>query len=542
MTVDNIKIFPSIGIARLGNSPPDWPINREDKGEWFVRPEIPGDHTPPSGGYKDSKFRVKRQAARFRLFGYEAGSTVAKEITLANADIKWTVDLANTKAEWYEFVGWEKWKKLVGWENPEKKLPKRNASVPEDKRKSLCITPGARTLDSTESITIQAFDTGTFGPGPNPLTVPLGEMRTDSDGHLLVLGGFGTSGKSGKFPSPDNDKELDFANNDDWYDDVSDGPVNASVRFKGTNTWIQASSAWVICAPPKFVPPIEHIITLYDTLLQSAVKRGVSRTAEWLPPDKPSFTKDIYPILSRAMNVKWITMLDGVKHTKIQAAMPIRGVDPNEQGDARRQVFKYIRSPNTDPHKKGMDQKMPALWSDYYDRDNLINEALTDIQYHILEQWRDGNFDNDWFNPPTAERDITPKGLTRAALEGCAGGPLYPGIETSYITRECYEFVEPFRLNATLRKPGDLTKQMAIPWQADFFDCAYEESKDGDRGLFWWPMHRPNDVFPIGGGPQKEWIRDEDGINSRYDFVQKWHNLGFIIQQDDQYVETERNP
>jgi hypothetical protein len=43
MTIDTVKIFPPIGIARLGNSP----------NEFFIGPEIPGDHTPPAW-YKDS--------------------------------------------------------------------------------------------------------------------------------------------------------------------------------------------------------------------------------------------------------------------------------------------------------------------------------------------------------------------------------------------------------------------------------------------------------------------------------------------------------
>ena len=520
MTIENIKIFPSIGIARLGNSPPDWPVSREDKGEWFVGPEIPGDHTPPSGGYKDSKFRIKRQAARFRLFGYE-GEVLKQEITLADADIKWTVELANTKADWLQFGGVER---------PNR--PPRNPSITGDNRESLRITPGPRTLDSTEPINellqhpTKAFNTGAF----HGIPVPLGEMQTDTDGHLLMLGGFGSSA------SPHNTPITHFANNNDWYDDVSDGPVNASVRFKGTNTWIQASPAWVICAPPKFVPPIEHIITLYDTLLQVAKKRELRGTAELLPPDTPSFTKDIYPILSRAMNIKWISVLDGVKHTKIHDAMPLPGPDTEDQKKARRLVFKRIRDPNTPSHERIFEQEMPKLWSDVYDTDNGVSEALTEIQYHILKQWRDGNFVRDCSNPPTPEVQITPEGLTRAALESCVGGPLYPGIETSFMTRDDYPFIEAFRLDATELKPGDLTKQMAVPWQADFFDCSYDDP------LFWWPMHHPTDVFPIAGGPQVKWIRNEDDISEPKDFVQKWHKLGFIIQQEDQYVETERNP
>jgi L-lysine epsilon oxidase-like protein len=505
MTVNTVKIFPSIGIARLGNS-----LN-----EFFIGPEIPGIYNPPSSGYKDSNFHVKRQAACFHLFGYEIGSTVGKEITLLDADIKWTVELANTKADWFKFDDVE---------HPSTVL--RNHTITGANRASLRITPGPRVLDSTGSITSKAFDTGTFGPD----SVPLGEMQIDSDGHLLVLGGFGKS------RSPGGNEIKHFANNDDWYDDVSDGPVRASLRLKGTSTWIEASPAWVICAPPKFVPPIPHIITLYDMLLQVAKKRNLSGVEELLPPDTPSFTKDIYPILYRAMNIKWISILDGVRHTKIQAAMPLPGPDTQAQRIARRKVFARIRDPNTNAHEQIFEQEMPKLWSDVYDRDNVVSQALTEIQYHVLKEWRDGNFVNDWSNPPTPENQITPEGLIRAALESCVGGPLYPGIETSFMTRDTYAFVEPFRLDATLLKPGDLTKQMGVPWQADFFDCGYDDP------LFWWPMHHPSHVLPIDGGPQRKWIRDEDDIDTPEKFIEKWHKLGFVIQQEDQYVESERNP
>ena len=89
------KIHPAIGIARIGNSP--------DK--FFIGPEIPGINKIPAGGYKDEKMRVKRQAARFRIFGYDQEGNVVEEITSANADIRWSVHLANKKASWREFDG-----------------------------------------------------------------------------------------------------------------------------------------------------------------------------------------------------------------------------------------------------------------------------------------------------------------------------------------------------------------------------------------------------------------------------------------------------
>src|SRR6266851_5682147 len=90
-----IKIHPAIGIARLGNSPT----------EFFVGPEKPLAHLRPKGGYKDAKGRIKRQAARFRLFGYDNGGKLLGEVTAKDADISWTVHLANTKAAWNEFDG-----------------------------------------------------------------------------------------------------------------------------------------------------------------------------------------------------------------------------------------------------------------------------------------------------------------------------------------------------------------------------------------------------------------------------------------------------
>jgi hypothetical protein len=551
MTIETIKIFPPIGIARLGNSIDSLdaqgrPVLRfrdnDEPGEFFIGPEIPDDHTRPSGGYKDSQWRIKRQAARFRLFGYESKSSDlndAKEITLANADIKWTVELANTKADWLKFGG------IAHTDRPV-----RNVTVTGADRAYLRITPGARTLDSTVPVDTrfehptQHFNTGSF----HGIPVPLGEMMTDEEGRLLVLGGFGNSA------SPHNTPIISFANNDDWYDDVSDGPVNASVKLKGTDKWIEASPAWVICAPPKFVPPINHIITLYDTLLQAAVDKHLRGAADLVPADPPSFTNDIYPILARSMNLKWVSSMALMMHPTIQKSMPLPGPDTEDQQKARTNVFHRLRNPKTKPDVSVTNENMPLIWSDRYIGDDPKNPldlsaALTEIQYHILKQWKEGKFKNDWNNSANTKSvsvtEITPKGLTRAALESCVGGNFYPGIETSFMTRDNYAFTEPFefRLDATQLKPGDLTKQMAVPWQADFYDCGYDLPKNAVvTGRFWWPAHRPEDVFPESGGPQVSWIRKDDHIDTPEDFVRNWYKFGFVIQKDDQYVESQREP
>nr|AHZ89324.1 hypothetical protein [uncultured bacterium 'pool 3 contig00022'] len=193
MPIDRVKIFPSIGIARLGNS-----------SAFFVGPEIPGDQRPPSGRYKDSHCRIKRQAARFRLFGYD-GPNLVQEITAADATITWRAQLANKKASWHLFG------------SPPLNPNLRNSSIGD--RASLEIDPAVRTLNAPNQIA--DFDTGNFLGTP----VSLGHMRTEADGRLLIVGGFGRSGSV-----PPGEPITHFANNDRWFDDVSDGPIRPAFR------------------------------------------------------------------------------------------------------------------------------------------------------------------------------------------------------------------------------------------------------------------------------------------------------------------------
>ena len=63
------KIHPAIGIARVGNSPD----------EFFIGPERIGEEPDPPGGFKDAQCRVKRQAARFRIFAHHDDGTVERD-------------------------------------------------------------------------------------------------------------------------------------------------------------------------------------------------------------------------------------------------------------------------------------------------------------------------------------------------------------------------------------------------------------------------------------------------------------------------------
>ncbi|HXB45600.1 MAG TPA: LodA/GoxA family CTQ-dependent oxidase, partial [Puia sp.] len=150
MAITTIKIHPAIGIARLGNSP----------GDFFIGPEIPLQKPDPAGGFKDAQCKVKRQAAQFRLFAYDENGALVQEITGADADITWTVHLANKKAV------------------------RINSGPASD----LTIDPGSKTLNGPDQRDV--FDGGNIKfPGQSAVTVALGEIRTDMQTRLLVLGG-----------------------------------------------------------------------------------------------------------------------------------------------------------------------------------------------------------------------------------------------------------------------------------------------------------------------------------------------------------------
>jgi hypothetical protein len=146
------------------------------------------------------------------------------------------------------------------------------------------IDPGPRTLRDPGSVA--TFHGGRF----LGTEVPLGQALVDADSRLLVVGGVGRS------DGPPDDLK-NFANNDNWFDDVSDGVVMASVEVSGAREPVQAAAAWMIVAPPDFAPQITNFVTLYDVAFQAAVERA------WLsPPETPSFTRHILPILTQILH------------------------------------------------------------------------------------------------------------------------------------------------------------------------------------------------------------------------------------------------
>jgi hypothetical protein len=374
---------------------------------------------------------------------------------------------------------------------------------------------------------VALFDTGRF----KGTVVPLGEIRCRSDGRLLVLGGFGRSGfvRANGEPSPIND----FANNSDWFDDVSDGPVRATVTTPD-KVRHEAEPAWVIVAPPDFAPGVTNFRTLYDVVHDVAVRRGWTEI-----PEKPSFTRDVFPLLSRPMAYWWVSRLAGKGHGPGRAGdfstMWDELADPDGDRSERESVAARLRDPQGPPPSPF---GMPRLHDDAFSGDVLPPTAT---QYAILQRWAAGDFIGDW-GLAQEPVELLPDALDRVALLACSGGAFYPGIEAGRIMAEDDSYRGPYRLDPDRHRPGAVTEGNALPWQADFYACRLEPQSR----LAWWPAQRPDQVFPdlqsVASLRSQDWAR---GIGSYEGMVEHWHRLGVVAARSESggeiaLLETER--
>src|SRR6185437_2756298 len=236
-----LRIHPAIGVARLGNSPTSFCIAPDQAGVFPI--DCDGDGNPivkdgkevPVSKFKDDKGRIRRQAARFRVFVYDDKSPAGRELAIGEEldlirqsngqrltmridDIAWTVYLANKKASWYAF------QETAGEHGYAANHPLRNADITDpNERQALIIDPGPRSVQFKPAKARHAAFTGAGTSGPTCFPPPLapnsistlGELlctQRDNRNRLLVLGGFGNSGtfKSGI----GNPKIESFANND----------------------------------------------------------------------------------------------------------------------------------------------------------------------------------------------------------------------------------------------------------------------------------------------------------------------------------------
>ncbi|WP_292989522.1 LodA/GoxA family CTQ-dependent oxidase [Nitrosomonas sp.] len=705
--MNQFKIHPAIGCARIGNSESFYlapeqtgalPIECDDRGR-----EIIDEKGLP---VRVSQFKeagnlggIKRQAARFRIFVYDENQAESeRELKIGDkfqfplntsttgpqmvegtvVDIEWTVHLANKKASWYAFS------ENDGMHGYGSDHPLRNPEVTQpDRRRQLTIDPGPRTVSGDDGKASFSRNDGSAYPQSFPPQdiqpcniTTLGEMMVneDHDQHrrLIVLGGYGRAGYKG---ADGNTVPVisHYANNDGWYDDVSDGPVRAQIKYSYIHRYTDAQGkpvrqkkfsfhavdapAWLLVGYPSYAPEIEDMITMDEAIYDLSVRNfaydpavyGVApfdrrsnqpqtmeqwavwrSEAEYNPNYFPHFFRDIWPIFNRPDNYSFTYDFDpfggGVPHNrgaggnldKVALSQPPKnGLDPNRQH--REFIYAIMRKPGQENrytvpedlseqfvasfHNSASKPRLMPMLNGNNPINNTVTDKflrMTDTQLFFLKQWMEGKFINEcdeWGegNPtcdnPWAEPPITGSAIDRGVLGNVLGGAFCPGAEVGWIMLNPAIYSSAYRIHqaayiagglsipapvavkdgsqaddiARGMEPGDLTKYMGLPWQADFHECTdqninvtYEMWNDiypGSTGdpvkqaiaynIPWWPGHRPMVIQKAGGG-QYYWA---SGIPDNYaggvQMVSDWINLGFIKFDPNDgnpgYYQVERN-
>jgi L-lysine epsilon oxidase-like protein len=506
------NIHPSIGIARVGAS---------DKG-FFLAPEEPegARHEISNAGdvaftgFKDANHLTRRQGARFRIFEYDDEKLVG-EISPDKFRIKWKVSLAASKSAGPNMV-YQK-----GPQTEKIIVPDFNA------RRNSGIDPAKLTAKVAYEITgpnqKKPVQLGTI----HGRDINIGEALTDDRGRLVVLGGFGEAWSWESSPPPLDD----YLNNVTWYDDMSDGPVDAELEnADGTAVPEKVVGAWVLVGPPDFAPDVSPIVSLYDVMLDAMVESGR------LPRPQTSYVDDILPLLTRAANLRW-TNGNSIWSTLSSLIDDPKLADPSAAAaNARKDVYEALI---------GIQDSV---------LDGFRFTAAT--QHPALKDWRDGNFIP---GPDAARRKLNEaEQRDRTILSAAIGSGFFPGIEAGFVCTRPTLYSEPFRFtrgqftdtdgHQRAPEPGFFTQRMACPWQADFTECLRN----------WWPAQRPDQALfdenlkeveelfwdrgiLLGNDPERA---DEAG--SKDNMVAYVHKLGIIEQAEHEgetvFAEKGRHP
>lgn len=495
------RVHPAIGVMRVGASRSGYFLAGESLS---AGPLEIDDHGADTGftGYKDHEYRMRRQAARFRVLEYEVradgSETFVREITPDVARISWSVELAASKAAGREMrtLG------SGGLSNERVVLPGtgwRNEPPPGFSRGDLVATVSL-SVTGAEVIPAEPPQGKILGRD-----LYIGEARTDAAGRLLVLPGYGEATTWAVSGAPGADME-DFLNNPTWYDDIADGPVDARLFFLDANgqetpqdPGTPADGAWVVAAPPDFAPDTLGVVTLWD-VAQDAWSR---KTGAPLQP--VTWADDIEPLLTRAAGIQevnsriaaWGTIRDRVRAGGLDNPGPAAAT-------ARRQIVALV--------DRAMKQHLGHI---------------TPLQVRVLAEYEAGRFTP---GPDPARAPDPGAVLDRAVLDRCVGSGMFPGIEIGAIswlkglwaalgrlTRAA--FTDYDETTQTTLRAGSLGERMACPWHADFVECQDT----------WWPAQRP-DVFRYDAmgqalNPPGEWHR---GVGITGADVEPRHRLAMV--------------
>ncbi len=565
---------------------------------------------------RDADGQLKRQAARFKIYNYsdsdiskyptsagteikvgsviDMGAGVSKTVT----SIIWQVHLANKKAN-----SWIEPKQGFNAYNNKGQTPDiRNEDFPGSakmkkgsikntctnsqeilgeslRREKLVIDAGPHVVQKggLESVAFTAADknqyiasgvaepviteveyptqfpdySGTSAPDTERIE-SLGEMHTDEDGRLIVLGGYGKASGFKGAGVYDNAVPLkNPVNNDGWFDDTADGPVTAVIILDdGAETLEVQGSSWVVTSDPSYAPQVPNVVSLWEDQYNTWVENFGLEPSMYDPKNttpitekgnpfylglgyNPSYQPDYYnqirPILNAAHLQMWATNLVSAGQGKHNTVAQ-QGMIPEWT-----EIMNFLRNPNISNNENAQNGKrMPlSLGDSVPDNPNDLSNpnsqvqdflAFSRTQYFLMYQWL--------ITKNAKEGSILGAGekLDRNILANCLGGRFSPGIEMTFIIRDVdlyknwkkgdsYTAAGPFRINMapmdysnlqtpalevgytptnpTAVEPGDICKFMSIPWHTDYNSCAtHTTGNDQSNMTYWsWPAQRPVAVY-----------------------------------------------
>ena len=508
----------------------------------------------PQDPYRDDSGKIKRQAARFRVYGYNKNGNVVAEIPHdENTRIEWKVEVANSKPQWFDF--------LAAMDIPEMKgvsLNVRNPNVKNERREGLAIKPGVTSIQGRNQSGKDYQMVGDFVlPDKEDRTknittkVKLGDLRTDDAGRLIVLPGPGKSDSPTGQPAYIPAKPDSFSNAAGWYDDVCDGPVSATVYFTigqkiKAEKRMEADPAWVISAPPNYAPDTIGWRTMNDLMREVFMEAGMMSM-----PTEISFREHIMPVFQRLTGLQWVnnafasffgagTPLN-FDNPLLYRQLARKGSDPKHDPfqEARRTFYNSFRANGT------LDADInswPLIYGDAFGtytpppgepespRTYLELPGLFD---YFLKKWVDGDYVDDvkaGYRPQPRKMDffskvppaLQPDMLDQAAMHFCLADAFHPGCELTWPMRHASMYRAPYRIRNRKpgtpepdygtsitqeqvvgfggplyeQGPGDLTRWMALPWQGDTAYCRSGYNPEFDPWApAYWPARVPNAVL-----------------------------------------------
>jgi len=356
----------------------------------------------------------------------------------------------------------------------------------------------------------------------------LGELATDDAGRLLVIGGYG---RAAGWSIAESVPLEDDVNNDQWFDDTSDGPVSATLVFDDGSR-AQVQGGWVTATDPSYAPQILNVVSLWDDVYDVWV-RELGLAPDVFDGDHggyqasylPTFDDQLSPIFKAASLQQWVANI-GPHASSAHAELASITAQDDPATTPLAGLSAIFRDPSR-PTRGDTTALMPLHLGD-------ANEAFLTLrrtQYFFLERWNAGK---GGFRPGAGTSLGPGELLDKATMVNCIGGRFSPGIDLTFVMREPAVYVQPwqtsgagpFRIKAKALgydalppdprplltagyvprhveqdglEPGDLSKFMAIPWHTDYNSCATHPpspNPPGNRTVFWsWPAQRPVAVY-----------------------------------------------